>query len=221
METNVNPLLKTDVNPAADVFSLEAPTVHRRPLKTAKRDIRDVRRAETAATALAGFDAECEIYGFTKGQFSVIDVLTALLAVTGPAELVISTWTAANADVTTVLQFVEAGTVTGARWLVDLTFQRRTPQLANRIRQVFGPDAIRVAKNHAKFALLSNDRWKVVLRTSMNLNFNPRFENFQVAHDPELFDFHAAIIEELWTKQPRTLADANPGAIGRYFAAEM
>lgn len=217
MHQHVNPILRPDPNPTRGLDGLRSPTVHRRPLGDARRSLRDARRTATAAEAIAGFDRSIEIFGFTKAQFSLIDLLAALLKVTGPAHLTISTWTAASADVTRVLEFLDGDQLTGTRWLVDLTFSKRAPQLAQRIRQAFGGDSIRVAKNHAKFALLRNDDWSVVLRTSMNLNFNPRFENFSIAHDPAMADFLSKIIDEIWRSQPAKLADAPTGDAGRFF----
>ena len=221
LETSRNSLLFDKVDPVADIDKIQSPNVFRRKRSVVKRDIRDLRRSESAVEALAGFDKETQIYGFTKGQFSIIDILRHLVGVVGRCELVVSTWTAAHADVTTVLDFVDSGDVSSARWLVDLTFQRRTPALANRIRQVFGADSIRVAKNHAKFALIKGEDWRIVVHTSMNLNFNPRFENFTLAHDPELFQFHEQIIDELWKRQPVNLADAKPYDIHKFFDAHM
>jgi hypothetical protein len=186
-----------------------------------KRELRDARRLESAEAAIAGFGRRASIYGFTKGQFSLIQLITAALKQTGPAELTLSTWTAANADVSEVLAFCNAGVLTGARWLVDLTFSRRSPELAQRIRDVFGADAIRVAKNHAKFALIGNAAWRVVIRTSMNLNHNPRFENFEIAHDPELYGFHAAIVDEVWRKQSRQVEGMRPYEIQKHFDLEL
>ena len=42
------------------------------------------------------------------------------------------------------------------------------------MREKLGRDNIRVAQTHSKFALFQNADWKVCLRTSMNLNMNPR-----------------------------------------------
>lgn len=221
LKTYDNPLLSEAVLPTANTETIQSPNIFRRKRTTHRRIIRDARRVKSASEALDGFDHDTEIYGFTKGQFSVIDVLQHLIGITGPASIVISTWTAANADVSTVLDFVDSGELVSARWLVDLTFQRRTPELASRIRQVFGRDSIRVAKNHAKFALITNADWKIMIQTSMNLNFNPRFENFSVAHDPELHDFHQTIIDELWDSQSTSLADQKPYDIHKFFDANM
>lgn len=217
-----NPLLgEQPEDPIVDLEKITSKAELARAKRTAKRDIRDQRRLATAAEALAGFNRDVDIYGFTKGQFSLIQLITATLAITGPTELVLSTWTAANQDVTEVLDFCQSGLVTKARWLVDLTFSKRAPQLAHRIRTVFGDDAIRVGKNHAKFALIGNADWLVVIRTSMNLNHNPRFENFEIAHDPELYGFHQAIIDEIWRKQARSVESIRPYEIEKHFNEEM
>lgn len=217
MQLRQNPLFAKKIDKVADVDRLTSPTVFARPKHEHRREIRDQRRLDTAAEALAGFNRETTIYGFTKGQFSLIQLLTEALKITGPAELVLSTWTAANQDVTDILEFCEIGLVTAARWLVDLTFTKRTPQLADRIRKVFGDDAIRVAKNHAKYAMIGNANWKIVVHTSMNLNHNPRFENFEIAHDPDLYAFHAQIVEEIWTRQSRAIDGMRPYEIHKHF----
>ena len=223
METRKNPLLfeDPDANPTADLEHLEINTIHKRKTRLKKREIRDLRRIDNARQAVEGWNKDFDIYGFSKSQFSLIDLITAILEIIGPAEMFVSTWTAANTDVTRILEFCNEGKVTKARWLVDLTFQRRTPELAQRIRNIFGADAIRVAKNHAKYVVLTNDKFNVVLQTSMNLNFNPRFENFNLADDPELAEFLLGIADEIWKKQHRNLASQKPGQIEQYFYKEM
>lgn len=211
----MNPILNPPDNPEAAVHALT--TAHRAKVRAAHREILDLRRKQTAAEAVALLTADNELFGLTKAQFSLIDLLDALLDRIGPARLSISTWTAAHADLSRVLQFIDAGRITGARWLVDLTFTRRSPQLAARIRAAFGPESIRVTRNHAKFCLLTNDAWRIVVRTSMNLNFNPRLEDFTVAHDPELATFLDTVLDELWRSQNRALADARPAEVKHWF----
>jgi hypothetical protein len=203
-----NPLLFEKHEPVVD------PDVIRRGhvtlVRERKRDIRDLRRKESAAEAVAGLDLDGrEIFGLTKGQFSLTDMIDAILEITGPAELHVSTWTAANTDVSKMLDMIGSGRLTAARWLVDVTFVRRAPQLAARIREAFGADAIRVTRTHAKFTVIRNDRWEVVCRTSMNLNHNPRLEDFTVAHDPELAAFLLEAMDDIWKTQKRTIADGS------------
>jgi hypothetical protein len=211
-----NPLLATKHDPVADPDAIRR--AHLVLVRDRYRDIRDLRRKQTATEAVAGLDLDGrEIFGLTKGQFSLIDLIEAVLDRTGPAALSISTWTAANTDVSTALALVASGRITAARWLVDLTFVRRCPQLAARIREAFGIDAVRVTKNHAKFSIIENQTWQVVIRTSMNLNHNPRLEDFTVAHDPVLADFLRATLDDLWRTQRRTLADGDHTALTRWW----
>jgi len=211
-----NPILRPGHDPLAD------PTAIRRGhitlVRERRREMRDARRQTTAAEAVADLEPDGrEIFGLTRGQFSLVDLVDALLEHTGPAAMTVCTWTAAGKHVARLADALAAGRITSGRWIVDISFVRRCPQEAAAIRQAFGMDAIRVTKTHAKFLLLTNDRWQLVTRTSMNLNVNPRLENFTVAHDPELADFLSAAVNDLWRSQAQTLADDQHHTINRWW----
>jgi hypothetical protein len=183
----------------------------------------DLRRAENAETAIERLTKTNELYGFTKGQFSVLDIIRACLKRTGPARFSISTWTAAKKEIVDLEGMHAAGSMLPKpRWLVDYTFARRDKSALHHIRNVFGADSVRVANTHSKFCLFQNSEWQLVLRSSMNLNMNPRFEDFTLAHDPEVAAFLTGILDEIWTKQKRGWADeAQPGENLRLFKTEM
>ena len=217
VKRHANPILADRGEPAVDLTALDAKTVHAKNVRHRTRKITDHRRTETARDALADFQRDVELFGFTKGQFSLIQLIRAVLDHTGPADLTMSTWTAAKFDAQEVHELLEAGLIRRTRWLVDFSFQRRAPGIAGAVRELFGADAIRVAWNHAKFALIRNESWAVVIRTSMNLNTNPRFEDFTVAHDPELADFLDGMLDEIWNRQEKTLRLAKAGEVQRHF----
>lgn len=216
-----NPLLAVNQVQTVRVDEIDAPTVLARPRRNHVRDLKEFRRREKAKDALAALDQTRELYGFTKGQFSLLDLLRAALAITGPARLSLSTWTAARHEIQALDQLVRSGTLLSMRWLVDFTFARRDPEAAHQIRLTFGLDAIRVAQNHAKFAILENDAWRLCVRTSMNLNMNPRFEDFTIAHDPELADFLSAILNDIWSRQKRSLADGPAKDARQFFTHDL
>ena len=110
----------------------------------------------------------------------------ALLAQTGPADLVLSTWTAAGADIDFAMKLLADGRIRFMRFVVDYSFQSRQPAYCAALRERFGDDSIRVTKNHCKFVLILNDAWNLAIRTSMNLNENRRLENFEISDDPVL-----------------------------------
>lgn len=202
-----NPLLLDGCGVVVDPGVIQAATI-KRPIATNRRVA--MLRRDCAADAISTLDRDgCELFGLTRGQFSLADLIEAILQKTGPASLAISTWTAAHADVERMMALLESGAITGCRFLVDQTFVRRVPALAAQIRKLFGDDAIRVTKTHAKFATIVNNKWQVALRSSMNLNQNPRLESFQVGHDPELCNFLAAAMDDIWRRQDRRLQDGS------------
>jgi len=174
-----------------------------------KKEIRRLMREETAQEAIGQLYSGCAIFGITKGQFSLIELIAVILSQTGPADVFISTWTAAGADLTDAFQLLESGKMTQCRFLVDHTFQRRKPAFAAKIRELFGIDAVRVTKNHAKFVLIRNDKWDIVLKTSMNLNTNPRLEDFDIQDDKVMADFLQGLMDEIFQKvKPKALYES-------------
>jgi len=208
MELTANPLLRKSAPPppVVDPAIIAVATV-KRPINHG--NIAELRK-ENAETAIAELKQDgMEIFGLTRGQFSLSDLLEATLIKTGPANLAISTWTAAHADVERMMNLLKNGLITNCKWLVDQTFVRRVPALAAQIRQKFGDDAIRVTKTHAKFATITNENWEIAIRSSMNLNQNPRLESFQIGHDPMLCKFLNNALADIWKRQERSLQDAS------------
>jgi hypothetical protein len=210
-----NPLLTSEPDPVADPGAIRQAVI-KRPIP--KREIMDLRRIQSATEAVAGLERDgMELFGLTKGQFSLTDMIEAILEKTGPADLSISTWTAANGDVSRMLQLLSSGAIRSCRWMVDLTFMRRCPQLTAEIRAKFGADAIRVTKTHAKFCTITNDEWQIALRSSMNLNQNPRLESFQVGHDPVLCQFLSQVLDDIWKRQDKGIADLSSKEISGWW----
>ena len=210
-----NPLLASNPDPVVDPAVIRQAVI-KRPIP--KREIMDLRRIQSAAEAVSGLERDgMELFGLTKGQFSLTDMIEAILEKTGPADLSISTWTAANGDVTRMLELLNSGAIRSCRWMVDLTFMRRCPQLTAEIRAKFGADAIRVTKTHAKFCTITNDDWQIALRSSMNLNQNPRMESFQVGHDPVLCQFLSEVLDDVWKRQDKGIADLSSKEIAGWW----
>lgn len=155
------------------------------------------------ADAVGAIERGCEIYGLTKGQWSLIDLIEHCLAYTGPAHCVLSTWTAAGADMTFAQGFLQDNRLLSLRLVVDYSFVTRQPAFTAAIKAIesFGGDSIRCCKTHAKFVLLRNDEWNVVIRTSMNLNENRRIENFEVSDSVALADYLQEFVDALWAER--------------------
>lgn len=135
--------------------------------------------------------------GLTKGQFSLLDLVREVLTVTGPADVTISTWSTGIKDMESARWLIDNGDMRSLRLLTDRSFPARQPRYAARLTQLFGPSAIIVSRVHAKIAVIRNERWAVAIRSSMNLNHNPRFEQFDVNESRAACDFLGAWVDEL------------------------
>lgn len=211
-----NPLFKDEI-PALDPDQIggKGALVYRKT-GAKKKEIRKLTRKETAAEAVAGIVPGLDIFGFTKGQFSLIELIEVLVDTMGPCTLQCSTWTAANADLSDILRLLQSGKLLDVRILLDFSFQRRQPQVAKEIREKFGHDAIRITRNHAKFFLLDNRQgWRLTGKTSMNLNTNPRFEDFDLCHDDNLYQFLEGMLDETWKKSRKDQGEMSVNQLWR------
>lgn len=146
-------------------------------------------------------DGGVEVFGFTSGDFSIIDVVRAVVRRMSSPRLVLSTWTAAGADMGHIHDWLAEGRVSAARWIVDRSFQNRQPDLCNALRAKFGDNAIRVQRVHCKFVLIEDDAYRVLIQTSANLNRNMRIENVSVSPCPVLFEAYSGLVAQIFDTQ--------------------
>lgn len=158
-------------------------------------------RHESASEALTGWGRGRRCVGMTMGQFSMIDLIRAVLDYTGPAALRLSTWTAGIRDANNAAFLLDDGLLTSVQLLVDRSFPVRQPAYCGAVQRLFGDDAIRCTNTHAKIALVSNDEWNVAIRSSMNLNRNPRFENFDIDDNEAVAAVFHAHFDEMQEQQ--------------------
>jgi hypothetical protein len=163
-----------------------------------------VRAAKTvgAAEAIGPLVPGIEVYVLTFGQFSLIDALHHLVEQAGPSDVDVSVWTAAHADLTRSAALLEQSSIRRMRWVVDRSFEARQPSFIARMRSMFGDSAIRVTASHCKFLAIRNERWNLAVRTSMNLNENPRLENLEVSDDAGLCGFLTGVVDSIFAEAP-------------------
>ena len=169
----------------------------KRPLGTSKKRVSMVANALDTLRGV-GFSRECEVDVATGGQFSIIDAIEAVLEFTGEADVTIATWTAAQFDLSQIEQQLVHGKIRSLRMIVDRSFVNRQPAFMRRVVERFGEESVRATRTHAKFAVVRNEEWSVVLRTSMNLNHNARLEFLQVTESVELADFWLSVADSIF-----------------------
>lgn len=132
---------------------------------------------------------KCQVYGFTDGKFSLIDVIYAVLKKIGKSDIVICTWSAGIKDSHNIKWMLDTNMINTLKIITDMSFPSRKKNYSVAIDELFGTENIRMARVHAKFVLLKNESWNIVINTSMNLNANKTVENFQIIDDVVLYDF--------------------------------
>lgn len=152
--------------------------------------------------ALQEFDKHRETVCYTFGQFSLVDVVAALLDRTGPARVDICVWAVGAADLQRTKRITAGGRATRLRWVLDQGFESRTPHYLEQMRAIYGDEQIRTIRAHAKFVLIANDEWNITVRTSMNLNQNTRFEHLDVVDDQALHAWHEKIVDGIFEREP-------------------
>jgi hypothetical protein len=181
--------------------------------RSIKRAQRCVESFKTAAECIGPIETDMAVFAVTRGQFSMIDAVQHCLAEMGPSALSIWTWCIADYEIETFESLLASRQITSATLVIDRAGEQqvaktrnfrasddkasRQGQLLTRWRAKFGPQSIKVVLNHAKIATLDNGRHKVVVRGSMNLNHNPRFEQLDVTEGDGPFDLIQSIEQSL------------------------
>ena len=170
-----------------------------RPVGTSKKRVSKI---ADARDSLAGFGHGVEVDVLTFGQFSIIDAIEAVLDIAGPAAVTLATWTAAEFDLTQIEAQLLRSQITDLRLIIDRSFVSRQPRFVRLIHERFGEGSVRSTRTHAKFVVIRNDDWSVVIRTSMNLNHNPRLEYLQVVDDAELAAMYLEVADGIFNEEP-------------------
>ena len=152
---------------------------------------------ESASETIGRLFPGVRICGVTKGQFSLLDLIRAVLENTGPAHVEFSTWTTGIRDAQAAAWLLKRGDFLSVKILTDRSFPIRQALYCKKLIEMFGDDAIFCSKVHCKVALIYNDNWSIVIRSSMNLNRNPRFEQFDLDDDPELLAWWREIFADI------------------------
>lgn len=131
----------------------------------------------------------------------MIDLASAVLEKTGPADVTVWTWCIAEYEVEAITAFMADGRIRSLRMVMDWAGAQRDMPVVSELQGRYGNDCIRVTKTHAKIVTVAtDDGWRVVIRGSMNLNANPRFEQFDVSDDADIFDVVDEVTAEMWAR---------------------
>ncbi len=155
------------------------------------------------------------VFAVTRGQFSMSDAIFHVLDQLGPSKVSLWTWTTAASGAESFRTLLREGRITEGLLVVDADIRRKTQGGSRNGRAddldsvgmlilsdwqaAFGPQSVKMCNNHAKIATVEGGGMKVLIRGSMNLNNNPRFEQLDLTEGGEDFDLVRQIEEEMET----------------------
>lgn len=166
--------------------------------RTTSRRTHAVNSFKTAAECIGTAHKGMSLFAVTRGQFSMIDAVLHVLDCVGEAELSIWTWAIAEYEVESLERLMLDQRLKKARLVIDFSARKRNADIIASWKRVFGSESVVYVVNHAKIATIeTKSGLRFLLRGSMNLNFNPRFEQLDVTEGGPDFDLVREIESEL------------------------
>ena len=144
---------------------------------------------------------DCRVMGLTDGAFSLIDLIHAILNKIGKSDVIVTTWSAGIKDANQVAWMKNSGLINSFLLVTDHSYVNRQKRYAVELDSLFGTENIRTGEVHAKFTLISNDDWKICIRTSMNLNANKTCESFELDDNEEIYNFYKKFVDHTFDNQ--------------------
>ena len=172
--------------PATDLFPT-APRSSRRQSAMSRRRKTAIEAMKSARETIGAIEPGMALFAITRGQFSMIDVINDLIDKAGPSHISVWTWAIAAYEVDVIVGMMERQDILSARLIIDYSSEQRSGEIIDQWRARFGADMVKDCRNHAKISRVWNDRWAFLARGSMNLNFNPRFEQFDLTEGGDDF----------------------------------
>jgi hypothetical protein len=173
-----------------------------------KKTIAMMRGDKFSDEAIAGFDKHTRVTGLTNGMFSLISLIRSAIKITGPAKVIVSTWSAGFYDATAIDDLLTCGKIIDFKMILDRSFKTRQESYSTHILDLFSQENIRTTDTHSKFVLIWNEEWNICIRSSMNLNENKRCENFDMDNDIDIFNLFKSFSDELFEKMPAGIIES-------------
>ena len=127
----------------------------------------------------------------------MLDIVSFTIQQVGPCRVSLWTWAIADYEVECFEAFLQNKTIHDGLLVADRSAEIKNVTLFKKWRGCFGENSVKICKNHAKIATVQNDNFRVLIRGSMNLNFNPRFEQFDITEGGEDFELIQKIENEI------------------------
>ncbi|MCM1356525.1 MAG: hypothetical protein NC212_08995 [Staphylococcus sp.] len=128
---------------------------------------------------------KCVVQPYFSNSIQLAGVIDWVLDQTGPADVMISTFSTSEEFLRRMARLRASGKVGRCSLFCDLRAARKTASLYHFIKGVF--DTIALCQNHSKVVLIYNDSFHIAIVTSQNQTRGDRFEAGIITSDTHTF----------------------------------
>jgi hypothetical protein len=142
--------------------------------------------SQTLNKFIGGIYQDRAVHFITSGRFSIHDLILHILKQTGPADLLVSTWSISELAIRQIVQKHTEGIIRSIRFLIDPRVKVRNPKPLQMLAANFD---YKLKACHAKVTLIGNESWNISIVGSANLTNNPRIERGIIFPFREVYEF--------------------------------
>lgn len=155
-------------------------------------------RGQKLQEALAGLKHNMHLHFPSYAMWSSHEVLSALLDITGPVDIHMTSWSIAENPVRQLIRMIDSGKVLNLTCL----FHERTPKNHPAAWQLLQRNVarVRLVKIHAKQMVLINKDWGISVVCTANFNRNKNIERYVICTHRNIAEADAAWINEVYER---------------------
>lgn len=133
---------------------------------------------------LASIEHNRHYHFSTGGQWSMHELMTYLLSITGPADIWKSTWAISEDPVRAIMDLQARKIVRSIKCIFDHKVKEQKSKAYLLAQSNF--DHVTLTHCHAKVTVIRNERWSISVSGSANDTRNPRIERGVICTVPEI-----------------------------------
>jgi hypothetical protein len=134
---------------------------------------------------------------WSYGNFNMMRLIFWILDQTGPASIILSTYSISPKTLQGVISRREKGIIRDIRFIVDNRVRSLSPKPFDLLVANFD---YRCTSIHAKVACIWNENWKISVVSSQNATDNPKMERGTIHTSAEVFEFDRLILDDAFKR---------------------
>lgn len=134
---------------------------------------------------------------WSHGNFNMMRLVFWVLEQTGPADIIMSTYSISPKTIQGVLNRREKGLIKSIRFLVDNRVRSLSPKPFDMLVHNFDYRCISI---HAKVACIYNDNWNITIVSSQNATDNPKMERGVIYTGIDVFNFDKKVLDDAFDR---------------------